>query len=155
MARASKREHIIERATGLFLEQGFKGTSIDLVVTTCGVSKPTVYKHFPDKTVLMEAVMTHWLRDSLEPIVADSGLPELWYHLQRYWWREDIMRMYRLVISEGWRFPTASDAFWQQFDAAWWAEVELWRQQHPDLEAAGFQLRLEAELWRRLTGPIR
>ena len=155
MARASKRDHIIERATNLFLEQGFKGTSIDLVVTTCGVSKPTVYKHFPDKTVLMEAVMAHWLTDSLAPIAPEAGLPDLWHHLQQHWWREDIMRMYRLVISEGWRFPAASEGFWHRFDAAWWEEVDQWRQHHPDLEATGFQLRLEAELWRRLTGPVR
>lgn len=153
MARASKRDHIIERATDLFLQQGFKGTSIDLVVTTCGVSKPTVYKHFPDKTILMTAVMTHWLRDPVPEPPEIGGLGALWQHLRLYWWAPEHMAMYRLVISEGWRFPAAAEAFWSDFDQAWWQAVETWRSTQPGIEAAGFELRLQAELWRRLTAP--
>jgi AcrR family transcriptional regulator len=49
MAQRSKKDHIAAAALPLFLENGFKGTSIDMVVRVSGVSKPTVYNHFPDK----------------------------------------------------------------------------------------------------------
>ncbi|MCH8551135.1 MAG: TetR/AcrR family transcriptional regulator [Natronospirillum sp.] len=150
MARASKKDHIIEQATGLFLEQGFKGTSIDLVVTTCGVSKPTVYKHFPDKTILIGAVMAHWLQGRVQPLASDWSLTDVWHHLCQHWWSPEPMHMYRLVISEGWRFPKAAEAFWTEFDAAWWAQADAWQAQQSDIEAAGLQLRLQAELWRQL-----
>ena len=42
MARPSKKEFIVEQAAQLFLQQGYKGTSIDTVVAQCKVSKPTV-----------------------------------------------------------------------------------------------------------------
>ncbi len=60
MAQKSKRNYIVEMALPLFLEHGFKGTSIDLVVKKSGVSKPTVYNHFPDKIALMLAVVENW-----------------------------------------------------------------------------------------------
>ncbi|MEM7562893.1 MAG: TetR/AcrR family transcriptional regulator [Pseudomonadota bacterium] len=43
MAQKSKKDHIVATALPLFLENGFKGTSIDLVVKASEVSKPTVY----------------------------------------------------------------------------------------------------------------
>ncbi|MDH3389841.1 MAG: TetR/AcrR family transcriptional regulator, partial [Gammaproteobacteria bacterium] len=60
MAQKSKKDHIIASALPLFLEHGFKGTSIDMVVRASSVSKPTVYNHFPDKAALMLAVLARW-----------------------------------------------------------------------------------------------
>jgi len=86
MAQKSKKEHIIRTALTLFLEHGFKGTSVDLVVKISGVSKPTVYNHFPDKAALMHSVIKTWvennqptislIKDSLTltAIIEDRGL---------------------------------------------------------------------------------
>lgn len=118
MARASKRDHIVAEATGLFLNQGFKGTSIDLVVSTCAVSKPTVYNHFPDKTVLMAAVIDDWLADNaLNDFPSPNSENALWEYLTKQCWNPERMAMYSLVIAEGWRFSQAADRFWQEFDA--------------------------------------
>ncbi len=119
MARASKRDFIVQTATGVFLENGFKGTSIDMVVSTCQVSKPTVYNHFPDKSELIAAVIERWMQ--LHPIKLDEVFSEKHWEerLATSWWSGEAMSLYRLVIGEGWRFESTADRFWQEFDAKW------------------------------------
>lgn len=52
-----KRAAILEAAKRLFPEQGFEGTSMDVIAATAGVSKLTVYSHFKDKeTLFVEAI---------------------------------------------------------------------------------------------------
>jgi TetR/AcrR family transcriptional repressor of mexJK operon len=48
---------ILAAARRLFLEHGFASTSVDAVTAASGVSKPTVYCHFPTKEALLEAVV--------------------------------------------------------------------------------------------------
>lgn len=47
-----KREKILAAASECFLEQGFIGTSMDLVAKQANVSKQTVYSHFENKDTL-------------------------------------------------------------------------------------------------------
>lgn len=56
-ARPDKRAAILTAARRLFLEHGFASTSVDAVTEASGVSKPTVYSHFPTKEALLEAVV--------------------------------------------------------------------------------------------------
>lgn len=119
MARASKRDEIIKQAEALFLNNGFKGTSVDLVVNTCGVSKPTVYKHFPDKEVLMDAVMDQWLGRHRADIPEELPLVGAREYCERHWWNRTIIRMYALVFTEGWRFPAAARRFIDEYDQPW------------------------------------
>lgn len=53
----AKREAILDAAKGLFLTQGFAGTSMDAVAAAAGVSKLTVYSHFSDKETLFSAAI--------------------------------------------------------------------------------------------------
>lgn len=50
---------IIEAATGLFATRGFAGTSMEQVAARCGAGKDTVYRRFPSKVALFEAVVEH------------------------------------------------------------------------------------------------
>ncbi len=50
--RPSKKSHIIDTALTLFSRLGYQGTSIDQVVVTAAVSKPTVYSNFSSKQIL-------------------------------------------------------------------------------------------------------
>ncbi|ABC33573.1 Transcriptional regulator [Hahella chejuensis KCTC 2396] len=153
MARASKRDFIIETATGIFLEQGFKGTSIDMVVNACKVSKPTVYNHFPDKSQLIDAVIDAWLV-AQRPIMPEcNDEAALWRELKREWWRGESVAMYRLIIGEGWRFETTAQRFWQEYDAKWREIVDKYGKNH-QLSAddiALLQARVSHELWTRLS----
>ena len=52
-----KRAAILHAAKQLFPENGFDGTSMDMIAALAGVSKLTVYSHFTDKESLFgEAV---------------------------------------------------------------------------------------------------
>ena len=119
MAQQSKKEHIVATALPLFLEHGFKATSIDMVVRASRVSKPTVYNHCPDKAALMQAVMARWVeahKPALAPI-RDAG--ELEAFVREHWLTDEAVRLYALVIGEGFRFPSARQLFWEQFDRLW------------------------------------
>jgi AcrR family transcriptional regulator len=49
---------ILDAAQQLFLERGYRGTSIDEIVETAPASKPTIYAHFPGKEALFTAVVS-------------------------------------------------------------------------------------------------
>jgi AcrR family transcriptional regulator len=61
MARPrSERAHerVLEAATTLFGERGLDATSMDAIAEASGVSKATIYNHWPDKDALCLEVMT-------------------------------------------------------------------------------------------------
>jgi AcrR family transcriptional regulator len=49
-ARAHRR--VLDAAVGLFAERGIDGTSMDAIARVSGVSKATIYNHWPDKDAL-------------------------------------------------------------------------------------------------------
>lgn len=142
MARASKRDFIVEVATGLFMEHGFKGTSVDMVVSACGVSKPTVYNHFPDKVELLQAVLSRWVEQRLAAMPEVSSWPQ-WQAGLTAWFDDEVLAMYRLVLGEGWRFEAAAQLFWQGFDQPWRQQVMQLAQRPGQVEA-----RLDQALWK-------
>ncbi|MDV7137425.1 TetR/AcrR family transcriptional regulator [Maribacter sp. TH_r10] len=48
------REKILYKATDLFLNLGFKSVTMDDLAHELGISKKTIYTHFPNKTKLVE-----------------------------------------------------------------------------------------------------
>lgn len=119
MAQKSKKLQIAVAALPLFLDNGFKGTSIDMVVKTSGVSKATVYNHYPDKAALMLTTLSSWI-DANKPLIAPLRDRDDFDEFARLrWLQHDAVRIYALVIGEGWRFPLAKDLFWDQFDGPW------------------------------------
>jgi AcrR family transcriptional regulator len=150
MAQRSKKEYIAASALPLFLENGFKGTSIDMVVKLTGVSKPTVYNHFPDKAALMEAVLSFWIENNKPLIMPVRDLSELDELVRRYWFTDEAIRLYALVIGEGWRFPQAKRLFWEQFDRLWHKALSYVSDHSSGLEQAAIDLRLDHLLLSRL-----
>jgi AcrR family transcriptional regulator len=53
----SKREALLDTATRLFTERGFKSTGIAEILADAGVAKGTLYQHFESKEALIEAVL--------------------------------------------------------------------------------------------------
>jgi AcrR family transcriptional regulator len=51
------RAHLVDIATRLFAERGYDGTSIEAVLTESGVSRGSLYHHFPGKDALFWAVL--------------------------------------------------------------------------------------------------
>lgn len=53
------RDKIIYKASELFLGLGFKSVTMDDIANELGISKKTIYVHFPNKTKLVEATTLH------------------------------------------------------------------------------------------------
>ena len=65
-----KREAIIQAAIAEFRANGFEITSMDKIAATAGVSKRTVYNHFPSKEELFAEILNQlWARISAEQSV--------------------------------------------------------------------------------------
>lgn len=76
MARPrSARAHsdVLQAAVELFAERGIYAASMDAIAEASGVSKATIYKHWPDKDALAMEVLLHVHGLDEEPPVFDSG----------------------------------------------------------------------------------
>src|SRR5258708_14435845 len=68
-----RRSEILDAATEIFLENGYGGATIDLVVERAGASKGTVYSFFGGKDGLFAAIV----EERVERILAAFGDPEV------------------------------------------------------------------------------
>ncbi len=134
----------------LFLEYGFKGTSIDMVVKASSVSKPTVYNHFPDKAALMFATLAGWIDRNKPLIMPIRDSPAVDEFVRRHWLTDETVRLYALVIGEGWRFPEAKILFWERFDRLWRKALSYVSEHSIGLDREAIELRLDRQLLNRL-----
>ncbi len=76
----AKDEAILEGARASFFEDGFAATTMEAIAARAGVSKVTVYKRFPEKESLFEAVVRREMRLMEERLeawpYADGSLAE-------------------------------------------------------------------------------
>ncbi|MHC5264318.1 TetR/AcrR family transcriptional regulator [Streptomyces sp. UC4497] len=107
-----KREAITTAATELFLERGYDGTSLARIAEAAGVSKSTLFKQFPTKAALFEAIVTEsWQRDAgdaaARPRTGDlrSGLTTIGHRYADLIGRPGMAALFRIVIAELPRFP--------------------------------------------------
>ncbi|GLW59598.1 TetR/AcrR family transcriptional regulator [Kitasatospora phosalacinea] len=66
------RQRIVEAAVHLHGTAGPAATSIAAIAERAGVTRLTVYRHFPDETALFQACSGHWLSQQQPP------RPETW-----------------------------------------------------------------------------
>ncbi|MAD97473.1 MAG: TetR family transcriptional regulator [Flavobacteriaceae bacterium] len=52
-------ERILQKATELFITLGFKSVTMDDIASNLGISKKTLYKHFSNKTELVDETTNH------------------------------------------------------------------------------------------------
>jgi AcrR family transcriptional regulator len=70
---AQAHKKVIDAAVQLFSERGIDATSMDAIAETSGVSKATIYKHWPDKDSLCLEIMGYLHGLDEDPPVFDSG----------------------------------------------------------------------------------
>ncbi|MFZ1988634.1 MAG: TetR/AcrR family transcriptional regulator [Alphaproteobacteria bacterium] len=58
--RADKRSQILDAALKLFSERGFHGTAVPDIARAAGIGTGTIYRYFPDKEGLVNALYQHW-----------------------------------------------------------------------------------------------
>jgi AcrR family transcriptional regulator len=118
----AKREKILAAARRVFLEDGFDGASMQHITALSGVSKATVYNHFPSKENLFEAVMLEQvrkLREQTFSVPSEVSRPEdvlfgLGVGLVSGLLEPQNMKMARQLISDSWRFPHLGRAFMEE-----------------------------------------
>ncbi len=71
---SERRATILAVAKVLFSDKGYHGVSVDEIATRLGVSPAILYRHFPSKEVLYEAVLNEIAckRESYVGVVVDS-----------------------------------------------------------------------------------
>ncbi|WNI20732.1 TetR/AcrR family transcriptional regulator [Streptomyces sp. ITFR-16] len=69
----AKRVQILDQAMALFGEVGYRGASLRVIATRCGLSHPGLLHHFPTKESLLLAVLEH--RDEVDGQWLEAGRP--------------------------------------------------------------------------------
>lgn len=128
-----KRAAIIAAATDLFTHSGYGAVSMDAIAARAGVSKRTVYSHFPGKDVLFAAVMTRhcgvvagdaWTMDpEVEPrqMLIDRGRRFL-----KLITSPEAVALFRTVTAEAERFPELGRAFFETGPKCWTGSFEAY-----------------------------
>lgn len=70
----AKRVEILDQAMAMFGEVGYRGASLRVIATRCGISHPGLLHHFPTKGSLLLAVLEH--RDEVDGEWFSVGEPK-------------------------------------------------------------------------------
>lgn len=151
-----KRHDILCAAGDLFMQSGYGETSVDAIARAAGVSKATLYAHFPSKealfaTIIHEACRTHLPVASLLPervVDLRSALCAMGRDLLRFLLQDRALAIHRVVTAECHRFPELGRAFYdngpglfRQALAAWLERQREAGRLHPsDMAVAADQL---------------
>jgi len=78
--RDIRRNNLLDAASRIFARHGYEATSVEDIAFEAGIGKPTVYRYFPSKQALFEAVFGQAL-DDLEirldaALLQDGGFEE-------------------------------------------------------------------------------
>jgi TetR/AcrR family transcriptional regulator, mexJK operon transcriptional repressor len=122
---ARKRRVVVNAATTLFMRHGYLGTSMDQIAAFAAVSKPTVYKFFPDKEQLFTAIVLETLDRAGGPFLAElSQLAEtgqladdLRDLARRYLTtvtQPAVLQLRRLVIGASHQLPALASAYYER-----------------------------------------
>lgn len=107
-----KKNAIVEAAAQLFLDKGYGNVSMDEIAAQAGVSKRTVYNHFPSKEILFsEIVRFTWSMYDIPVMLYHEGsdIRQDLIHFSHKFLvmlrSERFTKLLRLVMGESGRFP--------------------------------------------------
>jgi AcrR family transcriptional regulator len=117
----TRRAEVLDAATAVFLEHGYAGATIELVVARAGASKTTIYSFFGDKKGLFTALIEERAERILAG-VADieignvdvrTGLTRIAQQYLDVVMRPEAIGLYRLILAEGPRFPDLVNSYYR------------------------------------------
>lgn len=109
--RLEKQERILSAAITVFSETGYSGTSMDAIAAQAGLTKPTLYNHFPSKEALFSAMMAARRDVMMTAFDMHSGQDFVDQLLDFAWsyagtvMRPEFLSLARLIIGEAQRLP--------------------------------------------------
>ena len=119
--RGSEGRELLSIARLMFVNHGYRGTTMDAVAASAHISKQSLYREYPSKDALYAAVVRDWVErghDAMRPHAnslsesheARDGLLALAAVLQDALLSPPVLQMRTLIAAEALRFPdVASD----------------------------------------------
>lgn len=166
--RLPKSRAVLDAAAELFLAQGFAAVSMDAVARQAGVSKATLYAHFPGKDALFAAMVAERcdrLAAEAEALAShgngtEGALRLLCRTVLRFLVAPSTLAIHRIVQAEAGRVPGLSEAFYAAGPGAGRSRLARWiaeeqrsgrlRADAEPMEAAGhLGALLRGDLWLR------
>lgn len=143
--KAKRRASIVESATRYFLEHGYAATSMSAIADEMGGSKATLWAHFSSKEELFSAVVdakVEAFAQSLGGVIVGQnfskpGLRRFCLHFLDCLMCDEAVKLYRLIMGEGERFPEIVEMFYSRGPARMFREVcRFFATRFPEDEAA-------------------
>jgi AcrR family transcriptional regulator len=118
---AARAARLLDVATEVFLEQGFKGASMSEIARRAGASKQTLYARYPSKAALFAALVERKagrLFEAIGPLGEGRSLRDTLVHcgseLLELIVSDDARGVHRLVVAECMEFPELGEIFWER-----------------------------------------
>jgi TetR/AcrR family transcriptional repressor of mexJK operon len=166
-----KRRAILNAATDLFAARGYGAVSMDAIAREADVSKATLYAHFESKDRLFAMIVRVACEENIAPeydLPRDgteeqrgdvaAALQVIGERALRFFLRDRILAIHRLVVAESIRFPELGQAFYENGPAAgrkilggWMASQPGLDVPEPELAAEQFSCLLRSGLYMRAT----
>jgi AcrR family transcriptional regulator len=157
------RQRITEAAVELHGTVGPANTTVTDIANLAGVSRMTVYNHFPTDVELFQACSSHWASENPFPDPGSWTGEDPAERLHRalcelYPWYRGRQQMLGNVIRDTPNVPALAEVMgplWESYmGAVVQALVEGWSNTHVDAKAATAMLRLAVDFssWSTLTG---
>jgi AcrR family transcriptional regulator len=118
---AERMEHLLDTATDVFLEHGYKSANVAEIANRAGASKRTIYARYPSKAELFVAVASRKMDEthafyaktlaSKEPLA--KVLDEFGTSLMRSMMRPDLRALFQVIVAESPGFPKLACMFWE------------------------------------------
>lgn len=121
--KAQRPAEILEAALDVFADVGLLGAKLSEIATRAGISRPTLYLYYPNKTAIFIAlIQTHILPmlAQVEHRIEEADVPAdvlLEQVLRRFYQQSqnpDTLRVIRLLINEGSQLPEMTNLYAQQ-----------------------------------------
>lgn len=117
-----RRENILAVATRVFMQNGYGATSMSAIAAQLGGSKATLYKYFPSKEQLFEAVLMRRcgaVMAALEETAGSHGddavaiLADFATRFLTSLCEQDALDIHRMIHAAGLQFPEAVEIFFR------------------------------------------
>lgn len=118
---AAKRDAIIAAAQNRFIQDSYDRVSLDVIAADAGVSKVTIYSHFPNKDALFIAAVSAGCSEVFGRVdlnTADTGaIDEVLYQLGCDFlsmiFDPQVERLHAVILSEGPQRPELPQMFYE------------------------------------------
>jgi len=114
-----RRAELVVMAEKMFLENGYTGTTMQMIASRAGGSKETLYRHFASKEAMFAEIMQRRVRAIFEPLDAEMQVAKVetvllavGTKLMQDLMTDEVAALLRLVVAESSRSPLLAEVFY-------------------------------------------